>query len=514
MLEISFTEVLIYVSQEIQKAEFLKLKLFESSIPHLKELANNLLNLIKDEDFNQPFFGIGSFYISSGSPAEGGYWYERCLKLAKGRFQDETHPVYINSLEARACNTYGGLGRYPEAVEELSKVLDLKKKISANKFEISITLHNIAHNLRLDNAGELDESEKFFLESLCLKKEILSEINMQSVLVIDEIISEACKNIDHKVLLEDGYNQGFNIRTPEEKQIYNRLIKHKFSQKEFPVLESLTSTYVDFAILRRFQAERDKNADDKKASLLLREARAFAGFANALRIIISREEPGRLNPDRVWGRPYYWKHLAEVARINEQLDQAENIYQIIWDFCEKAGTFYSVYGPHIGLQKVYMRQNKLKDAERVTRELLGFQKVAYGEKHRYIAITKNKLAEICRKQKKTEKNEEAKRLLQEVIDLQLHLVGENHLDFANSLKNLAWLHQNVFQEYEEAIPLYNKALEIFEHNQEEYRAEGCRKDLAKCSELMKNTSSGNTSKRPDNRQNRKPSKPRKPKRKN
>ena len=81
-----------------------------------------------------------------------------------------------------------------------------------------------------------------------------------------------------------------------------------------------------------------------------------------------------------------------------------------------------------------------------------------GPEHPDVATTLNNLAGLYRQMGDYEK---ALPLYQKALDIREKVLGSQHPDVANTLNNLALLYSDM-GDYEKALPLYQKALEIYE----------------------------------------------------
>ena len=97
------------------------------------------------------------------------------------------------------------------------------------------------------------------------------------------------------------------------------------------------------------------------------------------------------------------------------------------------------------------------EAEHYYDTALRVRKVCHGEEHIDVATSLNNLAELYRNQGRYE---EAEPLYKEALKMRKKLLGEEHPSVATSLNNLALLYDNQGR-YEEAEPLYKDALEMY-----------------------------------------------------
>ncbi|WP_413201281.1 NB-ARC domain-containing protein, partial [Nostoc piscinale] len=86
----SFCGVIIDVTENLPFDPVIdQIQAVASAIPHLAEVANNLIQYVSDEDVFWPFYGNALFYKGQGLYDKAEPWYEHCLEFAKKRFGEE-----------------------------------------------------------------------------------------------------------------------------------------------------------------------------------------------------------------------------------------------------------------------------------------------------------------------------------------------------------------------------------------------------------------------------------------
>jgi CHAT domain-containing protein/Tfp pilus assembly protein PilF len=101
-------------------------------------------------------------------------------------------------------------------------------------------------------------------------------------------------------------------------------------------------------------------------------------------------------------------------------------------------------------------QGKYQEAIRLLERVLSIRRKVLGEQHLDVAVSLNDLATLYYNQGLYK---EAEPIFQQALELRKHLLGEEHLDVAASLDSLATLY-GAQGRYGEAEPLYSQALEL------------------------------------------------------
>ncbi|HEY9749534.1 MAG TPA: tetratricopeptide repeat protein [Allocoleopsis sp.] len=111
------------------------------------------------------------------------------------------------------------------------------------------------------------------------------------------------------------------------------------------------------------------------------------------------------------------------------------------------------------LALLYESQGRYEEAEPLYLQVLELDKHLLGEDHSDVATSLNNLALLYTYQGRYE---EAEPLHLQALELRKRLLGEDHFHVADSLNNLAGLYESQGR-YEEAEPLYLQALELYKH---------------------------------------------------
>ncbi|MBD2440459.1 tetratricopeptide repeat protein [Nostoc sp. FACHB-110] len=123
-----FVAAIIAKVKEIPQAITLEfIASVQDTIPHLQEVAENLIDVVRDEDLIWVFVGLGKFYEGQGLYVLAEPWYVQCLSAIKTRLGEE-HPYVATSLNNLAL-LYNSQGRYSEAEPLLLQALEMRKRL-------------------------------------------------------------------------------------------------------------------------------------------------------------------------------------------------------------------------------------------------------------------------------------------------------------------------------------------------------------------------------------------------
>ncbi|MCL6752328.1 tetratricopeptide repeat protein [Nostoc sp. CCCryo 231-06] len=142
------------------------------AIPHLAEVANNLIQYVSDDNLIWPFIGNAQFYNGQGLYNQAFPWYEQCLKVTKKRLGEE-HPSVAVSLNNLAL-LYRSQGRYSEAEPLFIQALALLRKLLGEEHpSVAQSLNNLGY--LYDSQGRYSEAEPLHIQALALRRKLLGE---------------------------------------------------------------------------------------------------------------------------------------------------------------------------------------------------------------------------------------------------------------------------------------------------------------------------------------------------
>ncbi|MFB2973992.1 tetratricopeptide repeat protein [Aerosakkonema sp. BLCC-F183] len=174
-LKQAFVQIIVKISQEIPESPTLDLiESLKVKIPHLAEVAQNLTNVLSDEDLIWPFVGLGRFYNGQGFYALAEPWQKQCLAVVKAKL-GEFHPDVAQSLNNLA-NLYYSQGRYQEAEPLYQEALAMRKRLLGEFHpNVAQSLNDLA--LLYNSQGRYQEAEPLYQEALAMYKRLLGEFH-------------------------------------------------------------------------------------------------------------------------------------------------------------------------------------------------------------------------------------------------------------------------------------------------------------------------------------------------
>jgi tetratricopeptide (TPR) repeat protein len=172
-LKQAFAAVMVAKAKKIPEAITLEfIASVQDTIPHLQEVAENLIDAVKDEDLDWVFVGLGRFYEGQGLYALAEPWRMQCLLTVKTRLGEE-HPNVATSLSCLA-NLYKSQGKYAEAEPLYLQALAMRKRLLGEEYsDVATSLNNLA-NLYYSQ-GKYTKAEPLYLQALVMRKRLLGE---------------------------------------------------------------------------------------------------------------------------------------------------------------------------------------------------------------------------------------------------------------------------------------------------------------------------------------------------
>lgn len=145
-LKWAFAQVMVEIARQIFPKHLLRedIEIVKYAIPHIAEVAQNMTDVVSNEDLIMPFMGLSKFYDSQGLYTLAGRWYEHCLPLAEKRLGKNHYQIsyILNNLAIIYCYQ----ARYEDANILYQRDLELTKEIfGENSFDYAKTLNNIAN---------------------------------------------------------------------------------------------------------------------------------------------------------------------------------------------------------------------------------------------------------------------------------------------------------------------------------------------------------------------------------
>jgi tetratricopeptide (TPR) repeat protein len=167
-LKRSFIQAMVLIAQQIPDSPTRKdIESVKDAIPHLLEVTQTLIAVVRDDELLWLFDRLGNFYKGQGLYELAKPCFVKCLNVAKKRLGND-HPDVATSLNNLA-GLYYAQGCYKEAEHLYLQALKLRKHfLGNNHIEVATTLNNLAG---LYYAQErYSEAENLYLDALKLRK--------------------------------------------------------------------------------------------------------------------------------------------------------------------------------------------------------------------------------------------------------------------------------------------------------------------------------------------------------
>ncbi|MBD2454382.1 tetratricopeptide repeat protein [Nostoc sp. FACHB-87] len=416
----SFCGVMVAVAKNISHNPILEqIRGVAPAIPHLDEVANNLIQYVSDNDLTWPFVGNALFYSGQGLYDKAAPWYEQCLEIAKKRLGEE-HPGVASSLNNLA-QIYDFQGRYSEAEPLFIQALALWRKLLGEEHpHVASSLNNLAALYK--SQGKYSEAEPLYIQALVMCRKLLGEEHRHIALSLNN--------------LANLYESQGKYSEAEPLYIQALALRLKLLGEEHP---HVASSLNNLAALYKSQGKYS-------------EAEPLFIQALALWCKLLGEE----HPDVACSL----NNLANLYEFQGKYSEAEPLYiQSLTLWRKLLGEEH----PHIAqslnnLAVFYYSQGKYSEAEPLFIQALALRLKLLGEEHPHVAESLNNLAVFYESQGRYS---EAEALCIKALTLCRKLLGEQHPDVAISLNSLAFLYCSQGR-YSEAEPLFIQALGILE----------------------------------------------------
>ncbi|MEH2091700.1 tetratricopeptide repeat protein [Nostoc sp.] len=419
-LKRSLCRVMVAVAQDIPESPTLQqIKDVTPAIPHLAEVAHNLIQYVNDDDLIRPFIGNASFYNGQGLYDKAAPWCEQCLEISKKRL-GELHPDVATSLNGLAA-LYDSQGRYSQAEPLYIEALELRRKLLGESHpDVATSLNDLAAFYNFQ--GRYSQAEPLFQQALALRRKLLGESHPNIATSLNGLAA-----------------------------LYNS--QGRYSQAE-PLFQQA------LALRRKLLGESHPNIANSFNNLAAlydsqgRYSQAEPLYIEALEL--RRKLLGESHPDVATSL----NNLACLYKSQGRYSQAEPLFQqalALW--CKLLGESHPDVALSLNnLANLYKSQGRYSQAEPLYIEALALWRKLLGESHPNVATTLNNLAGLYKSQGRYS---QAEPLLQQALALRRKLLGESHPDVALSLNNLACLYKSQGR-YSQAEPLLQQALDIFE----------------------------------------------------
>jgi tetratricopeptide (TPR) repeat protein len=388
----------------------------KNAIPHLAEVAENLIDAVGNENLYWTFTGLARFYGEQGLYGLAETWYQRCVSAVKSRL-GEKHPDFAGSLNNLA-RIYISQGKYETAESLCLEALELRKQLlGENHPYFATSLSSLAELYK--SQGKYEAAEPLFIQVL----DLLKKQNHPCFAASLSSLAGLYKSQGKYELAEILYLKALDLE------------KHRWDKNDRNVVASLDS----LAELYRSQERYTEAEPIYIESLEL--GRRLLGEQHPINAIVLNNL-ALLKYDQG-----YYEEAEKFALQSLELDKL------------LLGEEHPDFATDIhNLALIYRAQNRYREAEELFLKSLEIKTNTLVKGHPLIADTIYALGFMYRLQ---ERYIEAEPLCLRALELDKYIWGENHLNVVRSLDNLAELYCQL-QRYEEAEFLYQQALGIID----------------------------------------------------
>ncbi|WP_322743980.1 tetratricopeptide repeat protein, partial [Nostoc edaphicum] len=182
----SFCKVIVAVAKDIPDSPTLQqINNVTPAIPHIAEVAKNLIQYVSDNDLIWPFFGNAQFYQGQGLYDKAVPWCKQCLEITKKRLGEE-HPNVASSLNNLAY-LYYCQGRYSQAEPIYIQALALTRKLLGEEHpSVATSLNNLAGLYY--SQGRYSDAEPLYIQALDILEHRLGVNHPNTVTVRENLV--------------------------------------------------------------------------------------------------------------------------------------------------------------------------------------------------------------------------------------------------------------------------------------------------------------------------------------
>ena len=156
----------------------------KDAIPHLVEVAQNLIDAVIDEDLYWVFTGLGRFYEGQGLYALAQPWYKQGVSVVRERL-GEKHPDVASSYNNLAL-LYSNQGRYSEAEPLYIKALELRQRLLTEEHpDVATSYNDLA--LLYYSQGRYSEAEPLYIKALEIAEKSLGENHPNTITIRENL---------------------------------------------------------------------------------------------------------------------------------------------------------------------------------------------------------------------------------------------------------------------------------------------------------------------------------------
>lgn len=187
----AFAAALVKIAQKIPESLTLEdIKSVQLAIPHLTEVAQNLIDAVEDENLTWVFTGLGKFYQGQGLYTLAAPWYEQGLSTVQTRLGEEHSHVATNL--SWLASLYDFQGRYDQAEPLFLQALELSKRLLGDAHPDVANSLNCLANLYYSQ-GRYERAEPLYLQALKIYKQVFG-VNHPNTVTVRQNLENARAN--------------------------------------------------------------------------------------------------------------------------------------------------------------------------------------------------------------------------------------------------------------------------------------------------------------------------------
>ncbi|HLP91411.1 MAG TPA: tetratricopeptide repeat protein [Nostocaceae cyanobacterium] len=418
----AFAAVFVEIAETIPESITLEVvKSVERAIPHLERVAENLIDVVSDDNLIWVFSGLGKFYQGQGFYTSAKTWLEQFVPVVEKRLGHEH--LHVSVSYSNLASLYRDYGKYTEAELFSVKALQLIENLLGKENLIAATSYNNLAEI-YKSQGKYKEAEPLYIKALQLREHLLGQKHHHVALSYNNLAALYESQGKYKEA-EPLYIKAL--------QMFECLLGQKHPD--------VATGYNNLGLLYYFQGKYKEAEQLCLKALQLRE------------LLLGHEHPDVADS---------YDNLAELYKYQGKYKEAEQ-------FCFKALQLRELLlgqeHPNIALSYnnlalIYKLQNKYKEAEPLYLRALQLKERLLGNQHPDVALSYNNLAGLYESQGRYR---EAESFYLQALQLKENSLEQGHPSIAASYSNLAFLY-SLQGRYTEAEPLFVKALEIAERS--------------------------------------------------
>ncbi|MBW4528497.1 MAG: tetratricopeptide repeat protein [Phormidium tanganyikae FI6-MK23] len=402
-LKTAFATTMVEIAREIPPVPTLEqIQAVRTAIPHLRELAADLIQLKTKEDLYLQedyglllvFTGISWFYEGQGLYADAEPWKKDCFAVVRSLL-GEQHSYVAQSLNNLA-NLYRAQGRYAEAEPLLLQALELRRSLLGEQHsDVAQSLNNLAELYRAQ--GQYTEAEPLLLQALELRRSLLGDQHTD--------VAQSLNNLAELYRAQGRYK--------EAEPLFLQALELRRSRLGDQQLDVATSLN-DLAALYWSQGRYEE-----AEPLFLQALEAY------------RSQLGEAHPYVVISL----NNLALLYRDQERYEEAEPLFLQALELCQsRLGNQHPYLATNWdNLAGLYDSQGRYEEAEPLFLQALELRRSLLGEEHPDVAQSQNNLAVLYYDQGRLV---EAEPLFVQALELRQRRLGNRHPD---TVKTRQWL---------------------------------------------------------------------------